>query len=383
MKTFTKSLALAFLALGITAPAMAQETDSKWADRKVFPRMFVGVQGGVQNTLDTDFDNKKTFTPTAALSLGSYFSPVVGARLNFNGAWNKGTALSTFSADQTAHYNFNYLTTSADLLVNLCTSFGKKDYYPANLYFIMGLGLYHSWNNDDAVSLAAQKYRLIDVNESKRNAFNGRLGLQFAYDVCRDLAVNVEGSYNLHAGQTNTFDKSNDQFVLLAGLAYKFGGKKAAPAREEYETRIDTIWYNEAQVTPRVEDGKMSWNVFYEIRESDFSDTDAQLAKIGAFLKDYRDCKITVKSYADVQTGNPRINMQYSKARNEKAVKALVDAGVQRSIIDATYYGDTVQPFAQNDKNRVTIITATGLKDVKDTRTVRKFRTEEKQVRVK
>ena len=383
MTPIRKTFALAMLAMGIAAPVMAQEPDSREAANTSFPRMFVGLQGGVQNTLDTDFNNKKTFTPTAALSLGSYFSPVVGARLNFNSAWNKGTALSAFSTDETAHYNFNYLTTSADLLVNLCTSFGKKSYYPANLYFIMGLGLYHSWNADEAADLAAQQYRLTDTGRDKRNAFNGRLGLQFAYDVCRDLAVNVEGSYNLHAGQNNTFDKSNDQFLLFAGLTYKFGGKKAAPVQEEYETRIDTIWYNEAQSVPRIEDGKMSWNVFYQIRESDFSDADAQLAKIGAFLKDYRDCKITIKSYADVETGNPRINMQYSKARSEKAVKALVDAGVDRSIIDATYYGDTVQPFAQNDKNRVTIITATGLKDVKDTHMVKKFRTEEKQVRVK
>ena len=141
--------------------------------------------------------------------------------------------------------------------------------------------------------------------------------------------------------------------------------------------------YDDIAYTPRVEDGTITWNVFYQIRESDFNDPNAQLAAIGAFLKDHRECKVTIKSYADVQTGNPKINMEYSKQRSEKAVKALVDAGVNASIITAEYFGDTVQPFAENDKNRVSIITATGLKDVKDQYTVKKFRTKEVRYRVK
>ncbi|MBQ2518442.1 MAG: OmpA family protein, partial [Bacteroidaceae bacterium] len=69
--------------------------------------------------------------------------------------------------------------------------------------------------------------------------------------------------------------------------------------------------------------------------------------------------------------------------RSEKAVKALVDAGVDASLITAEYFGDTVQPFADNDKNRVSIITATGLKDVKDQYTVKKYRTKEVRELVK
>ena len=165
-------------------------------------------------------------------------------------------------------------------------------------------------------------------------------------------------------------------------MAVKFGYKKKE-VKEEWATRVDTIWYDDVAYTPRVEDGTITWNVFYEIRESDFNDPDAQLANIGAFLKDHRECKVTIKSYADVQTGNPKINMGYSQQRSEKAVKALVDAGVDPSIIKAEYFGDTVQPFAENDKNRVSIITATGLKDVKDKYTVKKYRTKEVRYRVK
>ena len=73
---------------------------------------------------------------------------------------------------------------------------------------------------------------------------------------------------------------------------------------------------------------------------------------------------------------------EQEQVRREK-LKALVDAGVDPSIIMAEYFGDTVQPFAENDKNRVSIITATGLKDVKDKYTVKKYRTKEVRYRVK
>ena len=90
-----------------------------------------------------------------------------------------------------------------------------------------------------------------------------------------------------------------------------------------------------------VENGTATWNVFYRIRESDF-EADEQLRLIGEFLKDHRECKIDIKSYADVETGNPKINMEYSRLRFEKAVKALTDDEVllhlSLQVIMATQY---------------------------------------------
>ena len=90
-----------------------------------------------------------------------------------------------------------------------------------------------------------------------------------------------------------------------------------------------------------------------------------------------------VKSYADAKTGNAQKNMELSKQRCEKAVKALVDAGVPSSAITSNYYGDTIQPFAENDKNRVTIIVASGQRDGIDKKTVRKFKTKDVRYRVR
>ena len=388
MTKFTKLVALASIMLSVSVATNAQTNEK---DYEPYPHMFVGVQGGVQNTFNKEFNNWKTFTPTASLSFGSWFIPQVGARLHFNGLWNK-SGVDYLDDTEDGHYKYNYLTSSADLLLNLCTIFGKKDYYPVNLYYVMGLGANYAWEGrgraEDAAAtyLANMKY----ADNDNRWAFNGRVGLGLDIPVCKNLSVNVEGDLNhIVPGKSTKFNTDLLQLTVQAGLAYKFGFKKKPAPEEVWETRIDTIWYDDIAYTPRVEDGSITWNVFYKIRESDFNDPDvndpaeAQLAAIGAFLKDHRECTVSIKSYADVQTGNPKINMGYSQQRSEKAVKALTEAGVDPAIITAEYFGDTVQPFAENDKNRVSIIKATGLKDVKDQYTVKKFRTREVRELVK
>ena len=69
------------------------------------------------------------------------------------------------------------------------------------------------------------------------------------------------------------------------------------------------------------------------------------------------DAKIYIIGYADEQTGNARINMSLSQRRAEAVRKALIDNyGVNPDNIIIDYKGDTVQPFATNEWNRVAII---------------------------
>ncbi|MCR4920260.1 MAG: OmpA family protein [Bacteroidaceae bacterium] len=383
MMKFRNLLAVAVL-LSASATAYAQDATEDGLDYKPYPHMFVGVQGGAQTTF-TNYNNLKLITPTASLSFGSFFTPVVGARLHFNGMWNKG-AFENATMDE--KYDYKYLTSDLDLMINLVTLFGKKNYYPLNVYLIGGLGLNYAWDNDDAF---AMKTVMPMAYKKDRFSHNGRIGAQLDWNVSKHISLNLEVDANSLSDRYNskTNNKDDWQLTAQAGIAFKFGYKKKPVQEEVWETRVDTIWYDDIAYTPRVEDGSITWNVFYKIRESEFGDPDlndpatAQLAAIGAFLKDHRECKVSMKSYADVQTGNPKINMGYSQQRSEKAVKALTDAGVDPSIITAEYFGDTVQPFAENDKNRVTIITATGLKDVKDQYTVKKYRTKEVRYRVK
>lgn len=370
--------ATALVMLGTTMPANAQGVSEKTV---TYPQIFFGVQGGGQTTL-THYNNWQLVTPTASLSVGAFFTPVIGARLHFNGIWNKG---GYYDAIEDFKYKYKYLSSNIDLMVNLVNLFGRKSYYPLNVYLIGGLGLNCAWGNQEAY---ARRDVLSLAYNGKQFSHNGRIGAMLDYNISKHVSINLEVAANTLGDRYNSkwTNKGDWQLTAQLGVAYRFAGKKAKKAvvesGEVWETRKDTIWYDDAVITPKMENGTATWNVFYNIRESDF-EADEQLAAIGAFLKEHRECKVEIKSYADVGTGNPKINMEYSKQRCEKAVKALTDAGVPASSITSSYYGDTVQPFAENDKNRVSIIVATGLKDVNEKNMVKKFRTKDVRYRVK
>ena len=374
--------AVAFMMLGLAANAQTDE------ETITYPQLFFGAQAGTQVTF-TDYNNWELFTPTASFSFGSFFTPVVGARLNLNGAWNKGGYIDS---EEDFRYEYKYLTTDVDLMVNLVTLLGKKNWYPVNVYLIGGIGFNYAWDNDEAF---ARKDKLILANDDSKYSHNGRIGAQVDCNISKHFSINLELTANTLKDRFNSkwHNKGDWQLVGQLGVTYKFAAKKSKkepkvtkameqePA-EVWETRQDTIWYDDVVETPKDVNGSTTWTVFYDVNKTDFS-AEEQLANIGAFLKDWKDCKVEVKSYADAKTGNPQINLDLSKERMEKAVKALTDAGVPASSITSNYYGDTIQPFAENDKNRVTIIIATGQKDSKDKKMVKKFKTKDVRYRVR
>lgn len=93
--------------------------------------------------------------------------------------------------------------------------------------------------------------------------------------------------------------------------------------------------------------------------------------------RENENCKVHVAGYAGDEAGTPSLNMRYSKERAEKVVAAFVAAGVGRTLIVPEWKGDTVQPFADNEKNRAAIVAVTGEGVKKEPVTTKKFRTEE------
>ena len=392
--TFRNILALTALAVCVATPASAQETEEK--DYKPFPHMFVNVQGGAQTTF-TNYDNSKLITPTASVGFGAWFSPVVGARLHVNGAWNKG-GLKMTADDGTVtdeKYKFNYITTDLDLLVNLVTLFGKKDYYPVNLYLIGGIGLNTAWNNDDAYAL---KDFMPMVWKDKRLNHNGRVGLQLDYNICKNVSVNLEVDANSLSDRYNSKVCSKDDWQVTAqlGLAFKFGHKKVKkevvepepepePEPEEiWETRIDTIWFDDVTYKDVTADREIKKEIFFGLKEDGVSQDQVQITAVAEFLKGVKNGEITITSYADKGTGNPKLNMKYSKQRAENTKKALVEKGVDANMIKSIEWkGDTVQPYPDdNDKNRLSVITGHGVYTDKEKVVTKKFRTEQVRYRV-
>jgi outer membrane protein OmpA-like peptidoglycan-associated protein len=93
-----------------------------------------------------------------------------------------------------------------------------------------------------------------------------------------------------------------------------------------------------------------------------------KIQEVAKFLNDYADAKVTVVGYADKGTGNAKLNMKYSKQRAENYKEELINKyGCDGARITVDAKGDTVQPFAENDKNRCVIIDGTATKTVTET----------------
>jgi outer membrane protein OmpA-like peptidoglycan-associated protein len=354
-----KILALAVLAIGSLTAAHAQSAAER-LDYKPAPYMFIGIQGGAQTTF-TNYDQMKLITPTASVSFGAFFTPTVGARLHVNGMWNKGGIKPDFT------YKYKYVTTDIDLMLNLCTLFGRQNYYPVNLYLIGGIGLTYAWDNDDLVNSA---YNQPDAWKDNRLSHNARVGLMLDYNFCKHWSLNLEVSANSLSDRFNSKTSAKDDWMLTAqlGLAYKFGFKsKPAPAPvpvvepepEPAPAPAPVVVKEEPKVQPVAKKPEIQTEIFYAIRETTITKSEqSKVDNLINFLKANPDTKVTVTGYADAGTGNASINMKYSKERAENVAKALTNAGISADRITVDAKGDTVQPFSENDKNRVSIAIA-------------------------
>ena len=384
MRKIRCMLAVMAMAIG-TGVAYAGEGNSE-KDYRPYPHMFFGLNGGAQVSF-THYDFSKLITPSYGVSFGAYFNPVIGARLHVSGYENKG---GIKSLNET--YDFNTVTGSADLLLNVTNIFRSDKDRVFNLILLGGVGLAGAWDNDDFHALAAKAAENYPMAwQDRRLSHNVRLGMQLDFNIAKHFGLNLELAANNRADRINskTTDRNDWAATASLGLIFKFGQKKTekmaeepVPVAEEWATRTDTVWYDD--ITYRDVPEKVTYedNIYYKIRLSE-PDPASKIQKIADFVKAHKNCSVQVTAYADKATGTPELNMQYSKERAEKVVAALVKAGVSRSVITSEYKGDTVQPFAENDKNRVAIVKVTGEGVKKEQVKTKKYRLEETRYRVK
>jgi outer membrane protein OmpA-like peptidoglycan-associated protein len=111
---------------------------------------------------------------------------------------------------------------------------------------------------------------------------------------------------------------------------------------QSHKCAVDTV----------VIDNTIAPTIGFVINKADLiPQSDAYLYQIA---QAYKNSELIVKGYADAKTGNPEYNMELSKKRAEVVKNKLIEYGATNVSIEAL--GDTVQPFANNDMNRVAIV---------------------------
>lgn len=360
-----KTLLLAVAMLLMSGAVMAQDTNKKQG--KIRSYNYVEAQAGLDWTT-TNAKITKLLMPQGALSFGHYFTPVVGARLHVSGIQAK-------SRFETAdlNYKWNYLTTDADLLVNISNLFSKNYARPLNLILVGGLGLNYAWDNDELKDLALSPATTPLAWKDNRLCHNLRAGLRLETNVTKPLGLSLEVGANSLDDRFNSKTNDQDDWMVsaLVGVSYRFGYTREKPRKvvrqieeEVWEDVPDTIVVKEKRPIVKEEQKKIEEVIFFEICQSDANaaqGTEKAIKDVADLMKTSEDATFTLTGYADKGTGNPTINKMYAQKRADNVTKKLINEhGLDASRLKSDSKGDTVQPFEENDKNRCVIITGEG-----------------------
>ena len=389
MKLKSLTLILA-LALGAQA-AFAQQSKSD-PSLEFNPHWFGQIQGGAGYTIgETAF--KDLISPAGALSLGYQFNPVLGLRFNVAGYQGKGAVVAPLEV-----YKFNYLQGAFDLTVNLAQLLGYKHDRVFNPFIFVGGGAAYGFKNGaNDVSKTNPKEYFALLWEKNLITPVARVGLGADFRLSDAVALTLEVNDNVLSDKFNSKKVGHPdfQFNALAGLKVNFGkttrpsakylaelaaaeaaaaaekarleaeraaklaAEKAAAEKAAAEKALADKLAAEKAAAEKLAAEMRQVNTFFTINSYVISDEEAaKLIRYIDWLKANPDVNIAIAGHADKGTGTKRINQKLSEQRAAAVKDFLVERGIAESrIVSVVANGDRIQPFEENDLNRVVIST--------------------------
>ena len=361
MKKILMLLALA----GLTSAAWAQNSTSEVVEYEViqvqdkyqvitnpfWSNWFFSIGGGAEATFgDNDSAGSfgKRISPTLNVSVGKWFTPGLGLRLQYSGLQARG-----FTYDAGADYvkgtqlkdgyykqRFDYMNLHGDVMFNLNALFGG--YNQHRVYEIIpyvGAGFTHNYSKPhrEALSVNAgiiNKFRIsnaIDINlelsaMGVEDKFDGEVGGDHGYDGV--LSATVGLTYRFPArGFRRPMPQLISQIELaamqdkLAAMGAQNAQLKNAliqaqnqPVAEVTETEVIVP---DPDIAPRT--------VFFTIGSAELSPREIMnLSYLAEQMKQFPNATYTVNGYADSATGTPAFNKELSLKRAQAVKDALV-----------------------------------------------------------
>lgn len=372
---FKKTLLTVLVAMGCSA-AMAQQTTTE----TVFnPHWYVRGQIGGQYTLgEVKFGD--LVSPNAQIAAGYNFTSLWGARIAVN-AWQSkgGSKINGTKYD----WKYNYVAPMVDATLNLTNLFGGfKANRLVDLTLFAGIGANIGFGNDEAwdanSAILTQQFPGYNGNymqylwDGSKARFTGRAGIDVDFNVCERVAIGLELSANTLSDKYNSKKAGNSDWYFngLIGAKVNLGKttkQKTVPAKVQIvekivekpvEKVVEKIVYRDRIVEKKAE--PLRREIFFTIRATQIVKEEmAKVEEIANYLKANPNAKVIITGHADKGTGNATINKNLSEKRAKIVADTLVKKyGIAESRISYDGKGDTEQPFAENDKNRVSICIA-------------------------
>ena len=392
---------MTLLVMSNVVSAQQSRSDEKLEFR---PNWGLKVQGGASFTIG-EADFSKLLSPAAQLSATYNFHHAMGVRFGFSGWEGKGTVVVTDEM-----YSFRFLQLNADYVLDLASLFGgfKHDriWTP---YVFAGIGGAYGFDNKEAGKYVAEFGDVLSRYWETAPFFVVRAGLGVDFWVAKNVALGLEANANGYSDKFNSKGAVSGfnpdfQFNALLGLKFRFGGntrpskayadkvaaeeaaeaarlaaekaaaekaaaekaaaekaaaEKAAAEKAAAEKAAAEKAAAEKAAAERARIcAEQSTNLFftigsYSIRKSEM----AKIDKLVEFLKANPDYSVSLVGYADKATGTSARNLVISKERVNAVKAKMIQLGAPADRIETDYVGDTVQPYVENDQNRVIICT--------------------------
>ncbi len=351
------------------------------------PYWFIQLQGGAQYTLG-EIDFKDLISPNVQIAIGRQFTPVFSMRLQAN-AWQSKAGID---AGTRPSWKWKYVAPGLDLTFNLSNLFcGFNPNRVFNFSVFIGGGANIGWDNkaDEIKGIYTSQYKsaydagLISENidyiwdGTKIRAF-GRAGIAADFRLSNAVSLGLEVNANTLSDRYNSKKAGNWDwyFNALAGLKINLGKTHTtrtieAPKVPEkviekvIERVVEKPCPQPAVVEPthavaQKKEDKFRRDVFFTIGRINISKAEqAKVKEVADYLKANPNSTVEVTGYADRGTGNPTINSRLSKGRAEGVANMLQRTyGIAKNRIKVDFKGDTIQPFAKDIENRVSICIA-------------------------
>ena len=343
------------------------------------PHWYVQGQIGAQYTLgEVKFGD--LISPNIQLGVGRQFTPIWGARFSIN-AWQSKGGINEYSLTDGAKvgkekYDWKYISPMIDGTLNLSNALcGYNPTRTVSVGLLAGIGLNVGFSNDDAVALVPTDATHNHGSENLKYAwdgtkvrFVGRVGANVDFRIDDAWSIGIEANANVLSDNYNSKKAGNGDwyFNALVGVRYNIGKTYStrtitppAPVEKVVERIVEKIVEVPAKTDERVKGGKLRREVFFTIGKNKISqDGFNKIQEVVDFMKKYPEATVTVTGYADRGTGSAKFNDRIAARRADVVETELVNRGIARDRIVKSSKGSRVQPFNDNDMNRVTICIA-------------------------
>ncbi len=373
-----KTLLLATLVM-LSPGAFAQKGDKgPFVTGKAFDNWFISVGGGV-NIYAGEYDSEaaigKRLAPALDVSLGKWFTPAVGARLQYSGLSAKGATVADAPfagggaiGNRYLSEKFNVNFIHADFLWNISSAIG-------------GQRIDRFW---EFIPFAGFGGAVASANDNNNAELAFTAGLTNKIRITDALSANLElrgMMVNQRFDGTSGGSRLEGMGTTTLGLTYKFGKKRkfdthayVAPAADytAYDNRIEALRGELADANRKIGELTNDLNaakraavtvptvesrieipktyIFFDLDSYAISDKEhVNIGHLANALKGMSPGrKIKLIGSADRATGSEEYNMELSRKRARAVCDALVAKGVDASKLEVIALGATNEPLDKN-----------------------------------